>query len=78
MKKNSTVPRSPIRATTGAEQRITIGIDLGYKTSCHRVLNRAGEVIQERKAATTRKGLAQAFVAMRRCRIAIEVGMHSP
>jgi transposase len=78
MKKNSTVPRSPKRATAGAEQRITIGMDLGDKTSCYCVLNEAGEVTREGKAATTRKGLAQAFGAMQRSRIAIEVGTHSP
>jgi len=78
MKKNSTQTQSPKRATARQQGPITIGMDLGDKTSCYCVLNAAGEVVKEGKVATTRKGLAQAFGAMRRCRIAMEVGTHSP
>jgi len=53
-------------------------MDLGDRSSCYCVLNGSGEVIQEGKLATTRKAVAQMFGTMRRCRIAIEVGAHSP
>jgi len=57
---------------------MTIGIDLGDKTSRYCVLNDTGEVIQEGSVATTKKGFAQRFGAMPRVRIALEVGTHSP
>jgi transposase len=37
-----------------------------------------GEAVEERSVATTKQGLTQAFGARRRCRIALEVGTHSP
>lgn len=57
---------------------ITIGMDLGDKVSCYCLLNRAGEIVKEGKLATTRHAMAQTFGAMKRSRIAIEVGGHSP
>jgi transposase len=78
MKKNSIGRQSPQRAKKGSQEPITIGMDLGDKSSCYCVLNGQGEVIQEAKVSTTRKGLTQAFSAMGRCRMAIEVGTHSP
>ena len=57
---------------------ITIGMDLGDRTSRYCVLNDCGEVVKEASAATTKKGLAQVFAALKRSRIAIEVGTHSP
>jgi transposase len=77
MKKNS-IPESPRRGKKQSQEPITIGMDLGDKSSCYCVLNGQGEVIKEGKVSTTRKGLGQVFGGMRRCRIAIEVGTHSP
>lgn len=57
---------------------LTIGVDLGDKTSRYCVLNDCGEVVKEASVATTKKGLAQVFAALQRCRIALEVGTHSP
>lgn len=57
---------------------LTIGMDLGDKTSRYCVLDEQGEVLFERSTATTKKGMAQAFGALGRCRLAIEVGTHSP
>lgn len=82
MKKHSKSLRSPrggakkkaLRATGAA----TIGMDLGDKSSRYCVLTQAGEVGKESSVATTRKGMAQTFGAMPRCRIALEVGTHSP
>ena len=78
MKKNSIRQQSPRQAGNTSQEPITIGMDLGDRSSCYCALNGAGEVIKEGKLATTRKGLAQVFGTMKRCRVAIEVGTHSP
>jgi transposase len=53
-------------------------MDLGDKTSRYCRLNDHGEVVKEGSVATTKKGMAQIFGALPRCRIALEVGTHSP
>src|SRR5579863_8951159 len=53
-------------------------MDLGDKTSCYCVLDSEGEVVREGTVATTKKGMKQRFGNLARCRIAIEVGTHSP
>ena len=78
MKKNSTCQQSPRRGTKARRQEMTIGMDLGEKTSRYCVLNGDGEVIQEQSVATTKKGMLRVFGARKRCRIAMEVGTHSP
>jgi transposase len=79
MKKNNKNAKSPTRSTKiRRADGVTIGMDLGDKTSRYCVLNAAGEVIQEGSCAATKKGMAQMFGAMPHCRIAIEVGTHSP
>ena len=77
MKKNSTVEQSPKRAAVRTEGPITIGMDLGDKTSRYCVLEDNGEG-SEGSVATTKKAMAQKFSRMRRGRVAIEVGTHSP
>jgi activator of 2-hydroxyglutaryl-CoA dehydratase len=72
MKKNSTglkdrkqmkeAPAQPSKAA--AEKRkdqITIGLDLGDKTSRYYALDEDGEVLFERSVATTKRGMAQVF-----------------
>jgi transposase len=78
MKKNSTGPQSPRRGTKARRLTMTIGMDLGDKTSRCCVLNGDGEVIQEQSVATTKKAMLRVFGARPRCRVAIEVGTHSP
>jgi transposase len=80
MKKNITEFENPRgRAVRKNKQReLTIGVDLGDKTSRYCVLDREGNVLFERSTATTKKGLAQAFASMGASRIAMEVGTHSP
>ena len=79
MKKNNKNAKSPTRSKTiRKSDQITIGMDLGDKTSRCCLLNAAGDVLAEQACATTKKGMAQMFGAMRHCRIAIEVGTHSP
>jgi transposase len=53
-------------------------MDLGDKTSRYCVLDEQGEIVQEGCVGTTKKALAQKFGALRRCRMAMEVGTHSP
>jgi transposase len=57
---------------------MTIGLDLGDKTSRYCALNQQGEVAGEGSVATTRKAMTEKFGGRGRCRIAMEVGTHSP
>jgi transposase len=59
-------------------RQLTIGVDLGDRSSCYCVLDDMGEVILERSLATTPKALTQVFGRMPRSRMALETGTHSP
>jgi len=59
-------------------RQLTIGVDLGDRSSCYCVLDENGEIIREQKIATTPEGMQQAFGKMARSRIAMETGTHSP
>jgi len=61
-----------------SQQELTIGLDLGDRSSCYCVLDEAGRIVSEQKVSTTAKALQAAFGAMPRSRIALETGMHSP
>jgi transposase len=76
MKKISTAAIEKIQIFKG--KQLTIGLDLGDRTSHYCVLNEAGEVIVEDKLATTPKGIEEVFSKIPRCRIALETGTHSP
>lgn len=81
MKKDNTGLKDRKQAAkTGGKrkQQITIGMDLGDKASRYCAIDENGEVLFERSVSTTKKGMAQVFGAMARCRIALEVGTHSP
>jgi transposase len=69
-------------AATGGKSnfggKLTIGLDLGDRSSWYCMLNEAGEVVGERKVATTPKAMREVFGAMPHSRIALETGMHSP
>jgi transposase len=80
MKKGSTCRQSPKRASKArvAKGSFTIGMDLGDKTSRQCRLDQEGVVVEEGSVATTKKALTQKFGPMPRCRIAVEVGTHSP
>ena len=70
MKKNTTCRQSPGRRTVARQGSVTIGMDLGDKTSRYCVLEENGEVQAEGSVATTRKAMAQKFAGLRgRCRI---------
>ena len=81
MKKNSIaklqVTKSQIRRMA-AKQRLTVGLDLGDRSSRYCILNEAGEKASEDQLPTTKTGLDSIFAKMAPCRIALEVGTHSP
>jgi transposase len=87
MKENSTAKRNRKTAEKregrrirrlAAEQRLTIGIDLGDRNSRYCILDEAGEVVREGVVATTPAGFSELLEGMVPCRVALEVGSHSP
>src|SRR6202140_4830573 len=60
------------------EHKLTIGLDLGDRSSWYCVLDEAGEVLLEPKLGTTPKAMKDVFGAMPPCRIALETGILSP
>jgi transposase len=60
------------------DQQLTIGLDLGDRSSFYCVLNGAGEVIVEERIATNLEAMKKAFSTMPRSRIALETDTHSP
>jgi transposase len=61
-----------------SEQKLTIGLDLGDRSSWYCVLGEAGSIVLEQKLSTTPKAMQEVFGGMPRSRIALETGMHSP
>jgi transposase len=59
-------------------QQLTIGLDLGDRSSWYCVLDEAGEVLLEKKLATTAKAMQDVFGGVPRSRVALETGTHSP
>jgi transposase len=76
MKKISTAGANESR--NFAAQKLTIGLDLGDRSSWYCVLGETGEVLLEQRLATTPKALREVFGGTPRSRIALETGMHSP
>ena len=81
MKKNSIAKlqanKSQIRKMA-AKQKLTVGLDLGDRTSRYCILDGAGNKVGEDHLPTTKVGLDSLFAKMAPSRIALEVGMHSP
>src|SRR5450755_3622809 len=76
MKKVST---AAVKARKNLSQpKLTIGLDLGDRSSWYCLLDEVGEVLQEQKLSTTPRAMREVFGAMPRCRIALETGTHSP
>jgi transposase len=78
MKKNSTKGTAGKGKPKEQVAGKTIGIDLGDKSSRYCVLKVGGEVEREASVPTTKAGMRAAFSQLRRGRIALEVGTHSP
>jgi hypothetical protein len=73
MKKTTAVAVARKRKFAG---KLTIGLDLGDRSSWYCVMDEAGEVVQEERVATTPKAMKQVFAALPRSRVALETGMH--
>lgn len=76
MKKVSTVAAKQTRNCS--QPKLTIGLDLGDRSSWYCVLDEAGEVLLEQKLATTPKAMKEVLGGTPRSRIALETGTHSP
>jgi transposase len=76
MKKISTVAVK--QSKNFSEQKLTIGFDLGDRSSWYCVLDEAGSVLLEQRVSTTPKAMKEVFGGIPRSRIALETGMHSP
>ena len=76
MKKISTAVAKQSR--NFSEQKLTIGLDLGDRSSWYCVLEESGQVRLEQKLGTTAKAIKEVFGGMPRSRIALETGVHSP
>jgi len=76
MKKGSTVAAE--QSSHFSQQKLTIGLDLGDRSSWYCVLDEAGNVLEERRVSTTTKAMREDFGRMARSRIALETGTHSP
>ncbi len=61
-----------------SQPKLTIGLDLGDRSSWYCLLDEVGEVLVEQKLSTTPKAMREVFGSMPRSRIALETGMHSP
>jgi transposase len=58
--------------------QLTIGLDLGDRSSSYCVVDQAGKILLEQKLPTTPEAMKQAFAKMPRSRLAMETGTHSP
>jgi transposase len=76
VKKLSTMQASGNEIFKG--RKLTIGLDLGDRSSNYCILDEAGEVLLEHKLATTPEAMQRVFGGMPRSRIALETGAHSP
>jgi transposase len=76
MKKGSTAAANEIR--NFSRLKLTIGLDLGDRSSWYCVLDERGELQLEQKVSTTPKALREVFGGMPPSRMALETGVHSP
>jgi transposase len=76
MKKISTVVIAGMQIFK--ENQLTMGLDLGDRTSRYCILDEAGQIILEPELPRTAKGIEQVFSKIPRSRIALETGTHSP
>ncbi|HEV2731265.1 MAG TPA: hypothetical protein VGV15_14640, partial [Terriglobales bacterium] len=68
MKKGSTAATKQSR--NFSQHKLTIGLDLGDRSSYYCVLDETGRIVMEQRVATTPKALQAAFGTMPRSRVA--------
>ena len=76
MKKVSTVAATPSKKIS--QQKLTVGLDLGDRSSWYCVLDESGTVQREQRVSTSAKAMGEVFGALPRSRVALETGTHSP
>src|SRR5437763_16037176 len=76
MKKVSTAAAKASKRISS--QKLTVGRDLGDRTSWYCVLDEAGRVLLEQRVSTSPKAVREGFGGMLRSRVALETGIHSP
>ena len=77
MKKVSTAAAKQSR-NFSQQQSLTIGLDLGDRSSCYCILEETGRIVVESKVSTSPNAIKAVFEAMPHSRIALETGTHSP
>ena len=73
MKKVSTVAAQASRKIS--QQKLTVGLDLGDRSSWYCVLDEGGAILREERLSTTAKALQDVFGRIPQSRIALETGM---
>ena len=58
---NSQKNQKPTVKTKGTQGRLTIGTDLGDRTSRYCMLSNEGEILREGQVTTTKAGMVEAF-----------------
>jgi len=76
MKKGSTAAATLSKKIS--QQKLTVGLDLGDRSSWYCLLDEAGAILREQRISTTAKAFGEVFGSMPRSRVALETGMHSP
>ena len=75
MKKVSTAAAKASKRISS--QKLTVGLDLGDRSSWYWVLDEAGGVLLEQRVSTSPKAVREVFGGMAGSRIALETGTHS-
>jgi transposase len=70
--------RTICRSSRLLDRQLTIGLDVGDRSSFYCVIEGKGEVILEARVATRPEALKETFGRMPGSRIALETGTHSP
>lgn len=78
MKKNSTSRKNAKQEQKIWKGPLTIGMDVGDKTSRYCILDGDGEIVREGSVGSTNAALKQTLGKIKKCRIALEVGTHWP
>src|SRR5580698_10412727 len=75
MKKGSSSKQSQKRTAKAkrTQESVTIGMDLGDRSSRYCMLSGEGEILREDQVPTTKAGITATFGSLGRARIAIEV-----
>ena len=58
--------------------KLTVGIDIGDRSSSFCVLDDSGDIVLEQRIATSKQRMREVFGAFARSRVALETGAHSP